>query len=173
MNIEKQDIYSFYLEDEYKYLYSIIVNSNINNITKLYTRDEYKNDIKRLRCAIELIYTDPDTVLPIFEIEHKNKEYRFSADGICSWKILFDIFEGDKICLEKYKEIRRCYLYWPCHMIPTLNTIKRTSYLERLDLMLRDISIYLIDTSKDEKSDKHRLDAVINNARSLEDEGFL
>lgn len=98
----------------------MIFSENIELIEAFYDLKFYKklsknpNVIKRV---IKAIYRDPDMMDTT--LMRKAKEYNdyfkeremdlcFSPDGICGWKILFEVYSdnGDNSWIEKYKAIR-------------------------------------------------------------------
>lgn len=128
--------------------------NNISNIEKFMLTDFADSlPLSKLKSVINALYDDPDTndetlIKKAIEISRINHDIPFSSDGICSWKILFDIYGKDS-WLEKYKIIRGSSLgelFWPHKMINQCQTINQERSLlfgDRIDLTLYDIKNYL------------------------------
>lgn len=130
---------------------------NIKIIDEFYGSDFIKesNGIY-LKKIIEVLYKDPDEYDPsILEKAKKISEKEgiiFKADGICGWKNLFDIYDGqeNKDWLDKYKIIRASKygeLFFPGkedkEKHRTINQQRYFWFGDRIDWTLFDIKIYI------------------------------
>ena len=96
------------------------------------------------RKVIEALYIDPDKydkdLLKNFSNNtEKFKDIEFSPDGLCGWKLLYDVFDGKKIWLEKYRIIRKSRFgefVWPSvyNTGQTINQEKSAVLGDRIDL---------------------------------------
>lgn len=77
-----------------------------------------------------------------------NDNICFAPDGICGWKILYDVY-GKESWIDKYEIIRGSELgelYWPCEKKDkkqTINIERSLRFGDRIDLTLYDIKNYL------------------------------
>ena len=124
-----------------------VYQENITHIKKFYMEcssfcDKELTEKERLyivKKMIEAMYLDPDNNDDSILERARNlkvsfgNELEFSADGICGWKILYDVYgdrkgaTGDISWLKKYEIIRgskRGELYFPCKMDGKKQTIK-------------------------------------------------
>jgi hypothetical protein len=108
-----------------------------------------------LKGIIETLYRDPD-VCDSLILENAKKisdteGMIFKADGICGWKNLFDVYDGQKSesWLDKYKSIRGSRygeLFWPGILDKekhqTINQQRYRCFGDRIDWTLFDIKQY-------------------------------
>lgn len=144
---------------------------NIDMIKKLYESNSYKNNLlqntKMIKKVIEAIYVDPDTNDEVLknkakdyssEFKNRNIDLCFSPDGICGWKILFDVYgvksDNGSDWIEKYKEIRGSKygeMYFPCKMDSkkhmTINTERNIFLGDRVDMFLYDFKLRIENES--------------------------
>jgi hypothetical protein len=133
-----------------------IYEKNIELIKELYNSDfgENHRNEQFFKNLIEVIYTDPDLYDKNLKDRASKLTDRFSVefgpDGICGWKILFDIYDGNASAewLEKYKIIRQSEigtLFWPCQKTggETINVQRNRLFGDRIDLTLYDIKRYI------------------------------
>ena len=140
---------------------------NIELITAFYDSDFYKKNLfgntKAIKRVIEAIYRDPDMIdeMLIGKAEEYNAKFKerkvnlcFSPDGICGWKILFDVYSvnGDNSWIEKYKAIRGSKygeLYFPCKIDQeghkTINIERNVLLGDRIDMFLYDLKLRIED----------------------------
>lgn len=140
-----------------------IFEENITLITAFYNSDFYKQNLlgntTAIRGVIGAIYKDPDTMDTA--LKRKAEEYTakfqeqkvnlcFSPDGICGWKILFDVYSvnGDNSWIEKYRIIRGSQygeLYFPCKIDQqghrTINIERNALLGDRIDMFLYDLKL--------------------------------
>lgn len=135
-----------YLEN-YKLLNSLYESSFFLNLT-----------IYQQRSVIEALYKDPDKydtclISRFSEVLERDKqkkmELKYATDGLCGWKILFDVFDGKKIWLDHYKTIRGSRygeFIWSsvkdgknC----TINQERARCFGDRIDFTLFDVKCYL------------------------------
>lgn len=138
------------------------VQRNIKMINDFYNSDYYHSlevagEKKLIKVIIDAIYIDPDRYdMHIYEnlseklnltVDkcqlYKNKEIILSADAVCGWKQLYDIWNGNVKWVDDYEKIRTCtaaYLVWPRHKTPTINTLRYSIFSDRVDCTLFDIS---------------------------------
>lgn len=136
----------------------MVFEENINNIKAFYASDSYKNEfsgkIEKIKEEICKIYKDPDKSDPCLIKEARNYgnkfEMEFSPDGICGWKLLFDVYsqDGDESWIEKYEIIRGSKygeLYFPCKRDKdrnlTINTERNFKLGDRADIFLYDFKL--------------------------------
>ena len=141
----------------------MIFAENIKLISAFYASDFYKKNLlgntKVIKSVIEAIYRDPDMMDET--LIHKAEEYSakfkerkvnlcFSPDGICGWKILFDVYSvnGDDSWIEKYRAIRGSKygeLYFPCKIDQqgqrTINIERNVLLGDRIDMFLYDLKL--------------------------------
>lgn len=140
---------------------------NINLINLLYNSDFAKilcaengnNYFAVLRSVIDSFYKDPD-VYDINKIYDKNtlkSPERLGLDGLCGWKMLFDIYDGNPIWLKDYEKIRGAKLGY--FLLPnstdgrthqTINQLRYTVFGDRIDYTLYDISLFLNEKKREE-----------------------
>lgn len=160
-----------------------VYQENITHIKKFYMEcssfcDKELTEKERLyivKKMIEAMYLDPDNNDDSILERARNlkvsfgNELEFSADGICGWKILYDVYgdrkgaTGDISWLKKYEIIRgskRGELYFPCKMDGKKQTINqsRNSIGDRVDWLLFCIKEYF----KNQKSIM-----IIENSNSI------
>ncbi|HEY0222655.1 MAG TPA: hypothetical protein VGC17_07710 [Lactovum miscens] len=140
---------------------------NIDLINLLYNSDFAKslkienanNSIAMLRSVIDSFYKDPDVydIEKIYDKSTLKSTIQLGLDGLCGWKVLFDIYDGDSKWLEDYKTIRGSklgYLLWPNstdgRKHPTINQLKYTVFGDRIDYTLYDINLFLDKKKRDE-----------------------
>jgi len=138
---------------------------NINLITLLYNSDFAKklcventnNTFAMLRPVIDSFYKDPDVydIDKIYDKKALKSSIQLGLDGLCGWKILFDIHDGDPIWLKDYEKIRGSklgYLLLPnstdgrTHQ--TINQLRYTVFGDRIDYTLYDISLFLDENKR-------------------------
>lgn len=86
----------FIIPDTKKYLYSLIMDSNIKNITNILKKyKELDNDSKI--DLIKEVYVDPDILLKDILEKRNDKEYRLSFDGYCSLNKLISVYGIDEV----------------------------------------------------------------------------
>lgn len=107
-----------------------------------------KEDYTVLKPVIESFYEDPDVKDRDLFINNKNRE--LGLDGLCGWKILFDLREGNRQWLKDYEAIRGSklgYLVWPNktnnRQNPTINQLRHAVFGDRIDYTLYDIDLFL------------------------------
>ena len=144
-----------------------IFTENIKLIEAFYDSDFYKKNLFKnthvIKGVIEAIYRDPD--MNDETLKRKAEEYSakfkerkvnlcFSPDGICGWKILFDVYSinGDKSWIEQYKAIRGSKygeLYFPCNKDQeghnTINIERNMLLGDRIDMFLYDFKLRIED----------------------------
>ncbi|RHV10871.1 hypothetical protein DXB83_10440 [Blautia sp. OM06-15AC] len=140
-----------------------IFSENIELITTFYNSDLYKKflfgNTKAIKRTIEAIYRDPDMLdkALICKAEEYNTKFKdrkinlcFAPDGICGWKILFDVYSvnGDNSWIEKYEAIRGSKygeLYFPCKIDQeghkTINIERNVLLGDRIDMFLYDLKL--------------------------------
>lgn len=139
---------------------------NIKLINEFYNSDFYKKNLLGntvvIKRVIGAILTDPDNKdkTLICKAKEYDKNFKkemnlsFSPDGICGWKILFDVYsvKGDNSWVSKYKTIRGSKygeIYFPCQKDQNKNTInmERNNILgDRIDLFLYDFKLKIEDS---------------------------
>ena len=110
-----------------------------------------QNNFKVLRPIIQSFYKDPDFYdRELFIENNKFNNIEIGLDGLCGWKILFDIHEGNPKWLEDYETIRGSklgYLLWPNSTDKmkhqTINQLRYIIFGDRIDYTLYDISLFL------------------------------
>ena len=129
---------------------------NIEIINELYESDFGKKHKGNtfFKYIIDSIYTDPD----LFDNDLKKRadkltekyNIKFSPDGICGWKLLFDLYDGNESndWIKKYEIIRGSELgtlYWPCikNNGITINVERNNRFGDRIDLTLFDIKSFI------------------------------
>ena len=140
---------------------------NIELITAFYDSDFYKENLfgntKAIKRVIEAIYRDPDMIDETLickakeydtKFKKRNVDLCFSPDGICGWKILFDVYSvnGDNSWIEKYSTIRGSKygeLYFPCKIDSkgnkTINIERNVLLGDRIDMFLYDLKLRIED----------------------------
>lgn len=128
---------------------------NYELIKNFYESDFKKNlDLFQTKRVVDALYKDPDIFDKnlknnFYQILNKNPKINFSTDGICGWKILFDINDGKKNWLEEYKIIRGSKygeFIWPSDRSngnQTINQQRSIYFGDRIDLTIYDIKRYL------------------------------
>lgn len=136
-----------------------IYKKNVDKIQLFYKSDLYEKDLKgdfyKIKKVIEALYDDPDEKdadllkkAAGYNMKLEDKEIVFSPDGICGWKILFDVYSknGDSSWLEKYGIIRGSKygeLFFPgqkdSNNNPTINMERNTILGDRIDMFLFDL----------------------------------
>lgn len=135
----------FIIPDTKKYLYSLIMDSNIKNITNILKKyKELDNDSKI--DLIKEVYVDPDILLKDILEKRNDKEYRLSFDGYCSLNKLISIYGIDEVPNVLW-QIRKTCLFWPKHALPTFNTLRSRIPHDRVDYTLYIIKKYF-DSNK-------------------------
>lgn len=110
-----------------------------------------ENNFKVLRPIIESFYKDPDVHdKKLFINNDSFNNIDVGLDGLCGWKILFDIHDGNVKWLEDYEAIRGSllgYLIWPNSMEgrqhQTINQLRYNVFGDRIDYTLFDIDLFL------------------------------
>ncbi|WP_026393990.1 DUF6994 family protein [Acetobacterium malicum] len=110
-----------------------------------------KRNFAALKPVIESIYKDPDVNdRSLFIDNSRFNGFELGLDGLCGWKILFDIHKGEKQWLEDYEKIRGSklgYLIWPNstdkRKHPTINQERYRVFGDRIDYTLYDIGLFL------------------------------
>ncbi|MCW6088163.1 DUF6994 family protein [Clostridium sporogenes] len=110
-----------------------------------------ENNFKVLRPIIESFYKDPDFYdRKLFINNDRFNNIKVGLDGLCGWKILFDIHDGNIKWLEDYEAIRgsqRGYLIWPNstkgRQYQTINQLRYNVFGDRIDYTLFDIDLFL------------------------------
>lgn len=103
---------------------------------------------------IDAMYSDPDKFDEELRTKAKTLTSRFGiefgADGICGWKLLFDLYDGNDSdnWVEVYKKIRKSSIgtvFWPCKKNGgnTINVERSIEFGDRIDLTLYDIKRYI------------------------------
>lgn len=144
-----------------------VYKENIKRIESFYASDLYEKNLKgdayRIKKVIDALYEDPDkkdefllTKASGYSKIFDNK-IEFSPDGICGWKILFDVYSenGDSSWLEKYETIRSSKygeLYFPCKLDgekrQTINIERSNVFGDRLDMFLFDLKRKIEEPTK-------------------------
>lgn len=140
---------------------------------RICTESNEKINFTVLKPIINSFYQDPDSADEnLYENKYnklvqyfisKNKildnKIAFGLDGLCGWKILFDIHDGKESWLKDYEIIRGSqfgYLIWPNNTNnrkhPTINQLRYREFGDRIDYTLYDIDLFL-----KEEIDKCRL----------------
>lgn len=147
----------------------MIFEENVELITDFYASDFYNKKLlgntKVIKKVIEAIYRDPDMMDE--ELRSKAEKYNakfeerkvdlcFSPDGICGWKILFDVYSvnGDNSWIEKYSAIRGSKygeMYFPCKIdqqgYKTINIERNVLLGDRIDMFLYDFKLRIENKS--------------------------
>lgn len=133
-----------------------IYEENAKLIKEFYKSDFGKKYMQQpfFKYMIEAIYNDPDKFDK--KLKNKAKEYaakfqiEFSPDGICGWKLLFDLYKGNESTkwIDIYKKLRKSSigtLFWPCKEAGglTINVERSFIFADRIDLTLYDIKRYI------------------------------
>lgn len=111
-----------------------------------------KNSFVMLRPVIDSFYKDPDIcdIDKIYEKKALKSPIQLGLDGLCGWKMLFDLHDGNPIWLEDYEKIRGSKLGY--FLLPnstdrrthqTINQLRYTVFGDRIDYTLYDISLFL------------------------------
>lgn len=128
------------IPDSKKYLYTLIMDSNIKNFNRILK--EYKDlDNATKLDLIKEIYIDPDTKLKEIIDKREDKEYRLSFDSYCSLNALSKYYDVDELP-EKLYRVRKACLIWPKHPVPTFNTLRSKKPKDRVDYTLFIIKKY-------------------------------
>lgn len=155
---------------------------NINLIKLLYESDFAKilcngnltKSFVRLRPVIDSFYKDPDVfdMKKICDKKILQSDIHLGLDGLCGWKMLFDIYDGDPKWLEDYETIRGSklgYILLPNSMDKrkhkTINQLKYSVFGDRIDYTLYDISLFF--------DEKKRSECMLSEAYQGETEKFL
>ena len=142
---------------------------NIKLIRAFYDSDFYNKKLlgnaKVIKRVIEAIYRDPDKMDEklISKAEEYNAKFKkremdlcFSPDGICGWKILFDVYSvnGDNSWIEKYRAIRGSKygeMYFPDKIDQqkhrTINVERNVLLGDRIDMFLYDFKLRIENKS--------------------------
>lgn len=145
-------------------LYQVIVGGDMQDVYKrniCLIKDLYETGFGEkhrsqpfFKYMIDALYCDSDLHDEKLNAE-ANKltdkyKVKFGADGICGWKILYDVYDGSKSpdWLNKYKTIRQSTagtLFWPCQENggKTINIQRGLLFGDRIDLTLYDIKRYI------------------------------
>lgn len=110
-----------------------------------------ENNFKVLRPIIDSFYKDPDVYdRELFINNDRFNNIKVGLDGLCGWKILFDIYDGNIKWLEDYEAIRGSqlgYLIWPNstegRKNQTINQLRYKVFGDRIDFTLFDIDLFL------------------------------
>jgi hypothetical protein len=110
-----------------------------------------ENNFKVLRPIIQSFYKDPDFYdRKLFINNDRFNNIKVGLDGLCGWKILFDIHDGNIKWLEDYEAIRGSqlgYLIWPNstkgRQHQTINQLRYNVFGDRVDYTLFDIDLFL------------------------------
>lgn len=149
------------IPDSKKYLYTLIMKSNIKNFNRLLK--EYKDlDNTSKLDLIKEIYIDPDTNLKEIIDKREDKEYRLSFDSYCSLNALSKYYDIDELP-EKLYQVRKSCLIWPKHPVPTFNTLRSKIPKDRVDYTLFIIKKYF-ESGKDAENSIFYY--VIENSKS-------
>ena len=132
---------------------------NIKKIKEFYNSDffvkEENNNNMDLRKHIKSIYKDPDKYDSLIKEKAKelsDKEIVFKADGICGWKVLFDVYDGknNSSWVDKYEHVRGSKygeFFWPGKIGKgggqTINQQRYAHFKDRIDWTLFDIKLYI------------------------------
>ena len=133
-----------------------IYEKNIELIKELYETTFGKNHCGEyyFKAMIDAMYYDPDVYDERLIAKANNLSSKFNvkfgADGICGWKILFDLYDGNKgsTWVREYETIRGSKagtLFWPCQEKGgrTINVQRNQIFGDRIDLTLFDIRCYI------------------------------
>lgn len=123
-------------EKEKREEYFKTINDNVNKIRKIYET----NDEQDLLVIVDKEYVDPDKKYRVVRCRN-GFSYELSADGICSWKKLMENSKGDS-WIDDYLTIRSKEIFWSVHNVPTINTLRRSCFDDRIDFTLYDISCF-------------------------------
>lgn len=147
----------------------IIFEKNIELIKAFYDSYFYKKELLgnrgMVKKVIEAIYRDPDVMdeTLICKAREYTDKFRgrkldlcFSPDGICGWKILFDVYSanGDEGWIEKYCAIRGSKygeLFFPSKIDKqghkTINVERNVLLGDRIDMFLYDFKLRIENES--------------------------
>lgn len=92
-------------------------------------------------------FSGPVKAKPSFlEIMVENQNIRLSADIICGRRQLVALHDGNfEGWIEDYQKVRsslNLHFLWPKHKLPTINTLRYSAYLDRIDCLLFDLKEY-------------------------------
>lgn len=115
-------------------------------------KNEYISNSK-IKGMLDALFDDPDIMDEALLERAKQYTEKYgvdiSPDGLCGWKILYDVYGAENNWIEKYCTIRGSKygeFYWPSRIIDRNQTInqERSIYLgDRIDLTLFEIKLYL------------------------------
>lgn len=144
-----------------------IYRENISKLKAFYNSEQYKqlkgkSQEEEISSIVNGIYEDPDACDYELYQELGGKyglephhfylidkvgdvKIRLSADAVCGNKQLMSLNNNEQQWLEDYRIIRSqlgLHFIWPRHQSPTINTLRYSKYLDRIDCLFFDLKKY-------------------------------